>query len=161
MFNRIFLFISLLFFTALSAHSRENIRCLVVGISDGDTLTCLTDNYQQIKVRLENIDAPEKGQAFGQKAKKALSDMVFKREVQLVISGQDRYHRTLAVVYYNNQNINLTMVKKGMAWAYKQYLRDPIYLTEQSRAQSRRIGLWADPNPMMPSDWRKAQKHKR
>lgn len=147
-------------FTTLSACSSEKGTCRVFGVSDGDTLTCLAKGNKPIKVRLAEIDAPEKKQAFGQKAKKALSDRVFKRDVRLVVAGKDRYQRTLAVVYYQNKNINLEMVKIGMAWAYKQHSRDPIYTQEQEKARAKRIGLWADRNPIEPSQWRKQEKRK-
>lgn len=131
-----------------------------MGVSDGDTLTCLARGNKPIKVRLAEIDAPEKKQAFGQKSKRALSDMVYKQQVHLETRGQDRYQRTLAIVYYQNKNINLEMVKRGMAWAYKQYSRDPIYLQEQEKARARRVGLWADRNPIEPSQWRRQEKRK-
>ncbi len=106
MINRKTLLTSLLLiFTALSACSREKNTCRVVKISDGDTLTCLAKNNRQIKVRLAEIDAPEKKQAFGQKSKKALSDMIYLRDVRLSLKGQDRYQRTLAIVYYQDKNI--------------------------------------------------------
>ena len=156
MINRKSLFaILLLIFTALSACSSEENTCRVVGISDGDTLTCLAKNNRQIKVRLAEIDAPEKKQAF----KKALSNMVYLRDVRLSLKGQDRYQRTLAIVYYQDKNINLEMVKQGMAWAYKQYSHDPIYLQAQENAQAKRIGLWADNNPIEPSQWRRQEKN--
>ncbi|EGT75488.1 thermonuclease family protein [Haemophilus haemolyticus] len=149
----------LLIFTALSACSREKNTCRVVKISDGDTLTCLAKGNKSIKVRLAEIDAPEKKQAFGQKSKKALSDMVYLRDVRLSLKGQDRYQRTLAIVYYQDKNINLEMVKQGMAWAYKQYSHNPIYLQAQENAQAKGIGLWADNNPIEPSQWRRQEKN--
>lgn len=160
MLRKILILISLVFFTALSACSSEKNTCRVVGVSDGDTLTCLARGNKPIKVRLAEIDAPEKKQAFGQKSKRALSDMVYKQQVHLETRGQDRYQRTLAIVYYQNKNINLEMVKRGMAWAYKQYSRDPIYLQEQEKARARRVGLWADRNPIEPSQWRRQEKRK-
>lgn len=157
--NRLIL-ISLLFFTALSACSSEENTCRVVHISDGDTLTCLAKGNKQIKVRLAEIDAPEKKQAFVQKSKLALSNMVFKQNVRLDEQGKDRYQRTLAIVYYQNKNVNLEMVKQGMAWAYEQYSRDPIYLQEQERARAKRVGLWADSHPIEPSKRRRQEKRK-
>ncbi|WP_215769629.1 thermonuclease family protein [Haemophilus sp. SZY H36] len=159
MMKNCLILISLLFLTVLSACSSEKGNCRVMGISDGDTLTCLTKGNKQIKVRLAEIDAPEKKQAFGQKSKKALSDMVYLRDVRLSLKGQDRYQRTLAIVYYQDKNINLEMVKQGMAWAYKQYSHDPIYLQAQENTQAKRIGLWADNNPIEPSQWRRQEKN--
>ncbi|CBW29638.1 thermonuclease family protein [Haemophilus influenzae] len=160
MINRKILLTSLLLiFTVLSACSREKNTCRVVKISDGDTLTCLTKGNKSIKVRLAEIDAPEKSQAFGQKSKKTLSDLVYQKNVRLSLKGKDRYQRTLAIVYYQDKNINLEMVKQGMAWAYKQYSHDPIYLQAQENAQAKGIGLWADNNPIEPSQWRRQEKN--
>lgn len=160
MIRKIAVLCSLLFLTALSSCASEaRLNCRVVGISDGDTLTCLARNNRPIKVRLAEIDAPEKRQAFGQKSKQALSDLVFQRQVQLKIWGKDRYQRTLATVYYRGRNVNLMMVKQGFAWAYTQYLHDPIYMIEQQRAQARKVGLWADRNPIEPRLWRKQERY--
>ncbi|MDC2824743.1 thermonuclease family protein [Rodentibacter pneumotropicus] len=152
------LLISFVFLTALSAHSYPSNNCLVVGISDGDTITCLMIGNKPIKIRLEEIDAPERNQPFGKKSKQQLSKLIYKRRVSLKISGQDRYKRTLATVYYNGKNINLEMVKSGMAWAYNQYLHHPIYLYAQEKAQAQRLGLWADRFPISPHEWRKQEK---
>ncbi|HHF0446516.1 TPA: thermonuclease family protein [Haemophilus influenzae] len=161
MINRKILLTSLLLiFTALSTCSREKNTCRVVKISDGDTLTCLTKGNKSIKVRLAEIDASEKSQAFGQKSKKTLSDLVYQKNVRLAQKGKDRYKRTLAIVYYQDKNINLEMVKQGMAWAYKQYSHDPIYLQAQENAQAKQIGIWADNNPIEPSQWRRQEKNK-
>lgn len=93
------------------------------------------------------------------KIEKTLSDLVYQKNVRLARKGKDRYQRTLAVVYYQKQNINLEMVKQGMAWAYKQYSHDPIYLQAQENAQAKGIGLWADNNPIEPSQWRRQEKN--
>ncbi|CDF99355.1 Putative Uncharacterized protein [Avibacterium paragallinarum JF4211] len=134
----------------------------MVAVSDGDTFRCLLANNKQIKVRLDSIDAPEKKQPFGSKARQTLADFIHKQQVRLEIKGYDRYQRTLATVYNSHhQNINLAMVKLGMAWAYQRYAKDPQYFQAQQQAQQRRLGLWRDPNPIYPEQWRKMQSEQR
>ena len=150
--------LSLFFFWQISplalAKIERTIDCKVVGISDGDTLTCLKERTQ-IKVRLLHIDAPESSQPFGNKAKQALSNLAFKKQVTLQSTGYDKYGRVLAVVYDRNVNINLKLVEQGMAWAYRQ--TQPIYEQTQEQARSRRIGLWNDARPIEPTEWRKTK----
>ena len=156
--KKLFFLLSLLFFWQISplviAKTERTIDCKVVGISDGDTLTCL-QNRTELKVRLLYIDAPESSQPFGNKAKQALSNLAFKKQVMLQSTGYDKYGRVLAVVYDRKVNINLKLVEQGMAWAYRQ--TQPIYEQAQEQARSRRIGLWNDARPIEPIEWRKAK----
>ena len=141
---------------ALQARTAD---CFVVGISDGDTFTCLTANLKPIKVRLAEIDAPEKAQPFGKKSRQMLASLIHKRQVTLDIQGNDRYQRTLATVYdKQGQNINLIMVQQGMAWAYRQYLHDAAYLQAEQTAREHRRGLWRDPSPIEPHLWRQQRR---
>ncbi|WGE89643.1 thermonuclease family protein [Actinobacillus arthritidis] len=153
----IFLSFNLLFTSSVYADSNEGIRCKVVGIADGDTLTCL-HKRTQLKVRLLYIDAPESAQPYGKKAKQALANLVFKQQVTLHNSGYDRYQRVLAVVYdEQDRNINLLLVKKGMAWAYRE--TQPIYEQTMLKAKKAEIGLWQDKSPIDPAEWRKVHSH--
>lgn len=130
----------------------------VIGVSDGDTITVLDKNNQQIKVRMANIDAPEKSQAFGLKAKNHLSALVYGNTVSLVVYSQDKYGRSIADVYAGTLNVNQQMVKDGYAWAYRDYMKDPVYLTLQEEAARDKRGLWIDTTPIEPSLWRKIHK---
>jgi endonuclease YncB( thermonuclease family) len=98
------------------------ITARVVGVTDGDTIRALTNDNQLLRVRLRNLDAPEKGQALGQAAKQNLSKYIFGRDVELHVFGTDRYGRTLAVIMLDGVDINLQQVKDGYAWVYTKYL---------------------------------------
>ena len=137
--------------------TNSSLSCRVVAISDGDTLTCLTDAKRQIKVRLHAIDAPEKQQAFGQQAKKHLSDLVYNQTVTLNITDTDRYGRTVADITLGSLNVNQQMVKDGYAWAYHRY-GGTRYAQEEKAARQAKLGLWRDAHPIEPSQWRKANK---
>ncbi|MFB6349973.1 thermonuclease family protein [Moraxella sp. ZJ142] len=136
-------------------------HCKIVGITDGDTATCLTASNERIKIRFANIDAPESKQAFGTKSKQVLSDLIFNKEVDLKIDTVDRYGRSVAEVFVDDMNVNKHMVKMGWAWAYKEYLKDPHYLELQEKAQEFKEGLWIDKTAVYPQDWRRQQKEQR
>lgn len=132
----------------------------VVGVSDGDTVTVIDANKTQYKIRLAGIDAPEKAQAYGQKSKESLSDLVFGKQVDVEWSKQDRYGRTVGKIVLGGVDINLEQIKRGMAWHYKQYQNEQsqedrdAYAQYQSQAQERRVGLWRDPAPIEPAVFR-------
>lgn len=132
--------------------------CLVVGVSDGDTLKVRCGEpgaYEQIKVRLAEIDAPESRQPYGDRSRQALADLCFKADAVLRLQKKDRYGRTVARVSCNGVDASANQVRVGMAWAYTKYLTDPEIKRLEVDAQGARIGLWGDPNPVPPWDWRK------
>lgn len=145
-------------FTDCSQASRS-VSCQVIAITDGDSLTCLLKNKKPLHVRLADIDAPEKNQPFGNKAKQFLAKLVYQKSIQLRILGNDPYQRTLAVVYNaQHENMNIKMVESGMAWAYTRYNRDPMYLNAQKQAMKARLGLWQDAHPIPPEQWRRKKR---
>lgn len=133
----------------------------VVGVSDGDTITVLDKTNSQYRVRLAGIDAPESKQEFGQASKKNLSDMVFGRSVEIFYTKLDRYERVLGRVIHNGQDINLAQVEAGLAWHYKEFEREQspeerrAYADAELRAREQRRGLWQQPNPVKPSEFRR------
>lgn len=133
----------------------------VVGVSDGDTFTLLTPDKQQIKVRLSEIDAPESAQPYGTKAKQALSDLIFSKDVQVVKDDMDRYGRLVGHIYVNGDHVNRKLVQEGMAWAYRQYLQDQTLLQDEQQAREAKRGLWSLPGTeqVPPWEWRQGNRN--
>lgn len=129
----------------------------VVGIADGDTLTVLTNTTPR-KIRLAEIDAPEKKQAFGERAKLSLSDLCFKQQADVSPGVTDRYGRTVARVSCAGVDASLHQVQHGMAWAYTRYLTDPGIASAEQAARNAGAGLWADAEPTPPWLYRKGKK---
>ena len=132
----------------------------VVGVSDGDTLTLLVPDgtsFKQVKVRLGEIDTPESRQPYGERAKQTLSDLAFNQQARVVVQDTDRYGRTVGRVYVGAVDVNAEMVKRGAAWAYRQYLKDQSLLTLEAEAKAAQRGLWGLPEAQRcpPWDWRK------
>lgn len=125
----------------------------VVGVADGDTLTVLHERIQ-IKVRLAEIDAPEKAQPFGQRSRQSLADLCFQKPVLVEAKGHDRYGRTIGRVRCAGVDANSEQVRRGMAWVYDRYVTDRALYAIQADARADRRGLWADANPLPPWEWR-------
>ena len=151
----ILLFLLLL---SISTFSAEIIG-KVVGVSDGDTITVLDDmDKGTFKIRLDKIDAPEKKQAFGNKSKQYLSGLIFGRKVSVRYKAVDRYGRILGVIYLNGAEINLQMVQEGYARHYSYFDKTPAYIEAEKQARAEKKGLWQDPHPIIPYQFRKSQK---
>lgn len=150
-------FFSTLLFILLSSFLQpDTISGKVIGIQDGDSITLLTDNNIQLKVRLEGIDCPEKKQDFGTVAKQFTSDLVFLQNVTLQKTGQDRYGRTLGYIFLpDGTNLNEELLKAGLAWHFVKYNKSQRLAQLESDARSNRIGLWQLSNPTAPWDFRK------
>ncbi len=136
----------------------DELRGRVVGVADGDTLTVLDAGQQQIKVRLAEIDAPEKAQPYGQRAKQSLSAMCFKQAAIIDSNGRDRYGRTIGRVRCGGTDVNAEQIRRGMAWVYDRYATDKRLYPVQTEAQKARRGLWADAAPVPPWEWRKSRR---
>lgn len=145
--------------------SNEIIPGLVVGVSDGDTVTLLTQNKQQVKIRVQGIDAPERAQAFGQVARQAMAKTVFQKNVEARCPSTDRYGRKICTIHVNGVDAGLQLLNQGLAWHYKQYEREQpeqdrvAYAYAEEMARSRRAGLWSDANPQAPWDFRRSKRN--
>jgi micrococcal nuclease len=131
-------------------------KAKVVKVSDGDTITILTSDKKQVKIRLSGIDCPESKQDFGTKAKQFTASFCFAKNVRVEVVGQDRYNRSLGVVLLDNgQNLNKALLEAGLAWHYK-YFDDSKELSQlEQSARANKIGLWSMKDPIAPWEFRK------
>jgi len=127
-------------------------------VLDGDTVEVLHDGKAE-RVRLAQIDCPEKGQPFGQAAKEYVLDLSALKIVTVKTETIDRYGRTVGEVFLpNGDNLNKLIVGSGYAWQYKRYSKDPAYADLEAKARDLRLGLWQDKAPIPPWDWRKGRR---
>lgn len=131
----------------------------IVRVADGDSVSLLDGNNDQHRLRLYGIDAPERDQPHGDRARDALATMVTGRRLGVVLVETDDYGRLVGTLYAEGNNINLAMVQQGHAWWYQYFARHerPLEAAEKE-ARSARRGLWADHNPVPPWDWRRQQR---
>lgn len=132
----------------------------VIGVSDGDTITVLQDRTQH-KIRLYGVDCPEKSQDFGRRAKQFTSNMVFGKTVQVIPEDTDRYGRTVGTVLIGGEILNEELIKAGYAWVYPQYCKKPVcekWKRYEEAASIKGAGLWSQPHPIPPWEFRKGAK---
>jgi endonuclease YncB( thermonuclease family) len=145
---------------AAEADETQTITGKVVSIADGDTITVLDSDNRQYRVRLKGIDAPESSQDYGQASRQNLSGMIFRKTVEVTYSKLDRYGRILGVVRLDRLEVNLAQVAAGYAWFYREYQNEMTreeriaYAAAEERAKRERKGLWQQPNPVKPSEYR-------
>ena len=145
----------------------------VVSVKDGDTIHVLDAANNQIKVRLSGIDAPERGQRYSNVSREHLARMVAGKEVRVETTKTDSYGRAVGKVWVQPRDcptcgktleVNLAQITAGMAWWYRYYTNEQNiedrgrYESAEEEARARKRGLWADPNPMNPYEWRKANR---
>lgn len=129
----------------------------VVKVIDGDTIEVLDSENNTHRIRLFGIDAPEKKQSFGNKAKGFLASLISGKEVQILIKGKDKFKRDLGIIMSEGKDINKEMVKNGYAWAYARFSKD--YILDQADAHAFKLGLWSEENPQSPAEFRKQKKN--
>ena len=133
----------LLLLAQATAATAADLAGRVVGIADGDTLTLLTEAKEAVRIRLAEIDAPEHGQPWGARAKQALSDLAFGRQVRVAAVDIDRYDRVVGRVRAGTLDVNAEMVRRGAAWIYPKYSRDPTLPPLEAEARGARRGRGA------------------
>jgi len=130
----------------------------LVKVLDGDTVEVLHDGKAE-RIRLAQIDCPEKGQPFGQAAKQYVLDVAALKIVTVQVETVDRYSRTVGEVFLpSGLNLNKNIVGAGYAWQYKRYSKDPEYAELESEAKAAKLGLWQDKYPVPPWEWRRGQR---
>jgi endonuclease YncB( thermonuclease family) len=145
----------------------------VIAVSDGDTVKVLDAHNTQYKIRLTGIDAPEKGQPFGNASRSHLASLVAGKEVRIESSKTDRYGRLLGKVWVQPSSCpgcdktldaNHAQILSGMAWWYQQYSKDQssadreLYKSAATKARKEKLGLWSEPNAIPPWAWRRGQR---
>ena len=134
-----------------------------MGVSDGDTLTVRAEGKPQAKIRLYGIDAPESKQDFGRRAKEHLSGLAYGEIVDIVPLHVDRYCRTVAVIRMGQININEEMLAAGLAWVYPKHCKSKFctrWRELEDEARGQRMGLWIQPDPIPPWEWRAQHRKK-
>lgn len=153
---RLFL-IGLLFLLATCVNA-EVISGKVIKVLDGDTIDILYNN-KPTRIRFNGIDAPEKGQPHGQKAKQFVLDLAAQKIVSVNVTDTDRYDRSIGdIILPDGRNLNREVVKAGYAWHYVKYSDDVTLGELEKEARQARRGLWQDKNPMAPWEWRKMKR---
>ena len=134
----------------------------VVAITDGDTFKMLTADSTLVKVRLANIDCPEKKQPFSAKAKEFTADAIVGKQVAISVVKSDRYNRYISNVRYNETlSLSHELVKNGYAWHFVKYSKDSTLQALENEARQQKRGLWQDANPIVPWEWRARKKKKK
>jgi endonuclease YncB( thermonuclease family) len=145
-------------FVVLLPVSAEEFRGRVVRILDGDTIEVLR-NRQPVRIRLAEVDCPERGQAFGTRARQFTGSLAFGREVTVKARGADGYGRRLAeVLLSDGRSLNRELVSAGLAWHYKRYSANRELAALEAAARAGRRGLWADPHPVPPWEFRRGRR---
>jgi endonuclease YncB( thermonuclease family) len=132
----------------------ESFEAKVLAVMDGDTVFVKSGPFKA-KLRLVNIDAPEKNQPFGKESQESLQSLIGGKVIHVESKALDKFGRTIALVNIGDINVNEEQVRRGMAWAYSRSREGRTYARLQSEAQQAKRGLWQQANPQSPAQWRK------
>jgi endonuclease YncB( thermonuclease family) len=145
----------------LNAASME-VQGKIVAVIDGDTYDVITAQQYKYRVRMEGIDAPERGMRFYKESKNYLSALALGKQVRVRWTKTDRSKRLIAFTYLgNSRELSHEMIKAGWAWHFTKYNKDSDLAALERTARLRRLGLWVDPNPVAPWDYRKSRRSPR
>ncbi len=139
----------------------DTLRGRAVKVQDGDTFDFLYGDNEKQRVRVAQMDAPEKSMTFGQKSKERFTELVMGKEIALVVNTVDRYGRVVGSVVIDGEDQSARMISEGMAWYYRQYGWTDSLARLEEEARNAKRGLWADPNPQPPWEWRKENRGKK
>ena len=134
--------------------ARSPFAARVVGITDGDSITVLKGGRTRINVRLDGIDSPELGQAFGRASKRFTGDLLFGRTVEVEPKTLDQYGRTVGRVRMDGRDVSAEIVRAGFAWHYLRHSSDPVLAAAEASARAGHRGLWAQDSPVPPWEFR-------
>jgi micrococcal nuclease len=158
------LFLALLLVApALAARTatETTLKLKVTSVHDGDTLTGINESKEQVKVRLDAIDAPELSQPYGQASRKALAEKVFGKVVTVTTKKRDQYGRVIGHVIVDKRDVNLELLEEGAVWHYGQYDRNKRLREAEQSARAAKKGLWREPNPVAPWEWRRTERERK
>lgn len=139
----------------------DTLRGRAVKVQDGDTFDFLYGDNRKQRIRVAQMDAPEKNMPFGQKSKERFTELVMGKEIALVVNTVDRYGRIVGSVVIDGEDQSARMISEGMAWYYRQYGWTDSLARLEEEARNAKRGLWADPNPQPPWEWRKENRGKK
>jgi endonuclease YncB( thermonuclease family) len=150
----------ILILSTYNVHTQTILTAKVIGVKDGDTVEVMDNHNKTTILRLAEVDCPEKKQPYGNAAKQFTSKAVYRKTISYIITNKDRYGRSVAKVYYKSKYLSSELIKNGLGWHYKKYSNSKELALLEQKARTQRIGLWVDPNPVYPSDWRKGKRKK-
>ena len=150
--------LTLIYFFLTNFSFSEEFIGKVIKVLDGDTIEFTDLNNYTEKIRLSEIDAPEKNQSFGKQSKNNLIKLCEGKQGKIKVLGEDRYERKLAILYCEETNANIYQLKTGMAWVFDHYVSEYEYYKYQNIAKKNKLGLWSQPFPLPPWEFRKGNK---
>jgi len=158
-------FITILISGTTSCSSRVPEQSEVVRVTDGDTIVIASaEGKKNMTCRLYGIDSPEtpkrdrKGQPYSKEAGKELRQLIYGQKVEVITTGEKTHGREVCIIKKDGKDINLEMVRRGYAWAYRKHLKSPYaseYIEAENRARDQKLGIWQEDNPLPPWEFKK------